>query len=90
MRVLEPLEQIKFLSHPVPPHQLLVDMFDRHCTFGAALVTTLDNRETPPGEERGSMFSRQLAHFRQVFRLLDCFHCLIQIPPHKKHLCGIF
>lgn len=50
--VLEPLEQVEFLSHPVPPHQLLVHLFDRHRTFGAALVTTLDHRETTPGEER--------------------------------------
>lgn len=50
--VLEPLEQIELLSHPVPPHQLLVDVFDRHCTFGPALVTALDNGETAPGDRR--------------------------------------
>lgn len=50
--MLEPLEQIELLGHPVPPHQLLVDMFDRHCTFGAALVAALDNGETPPGNRR--------------------------------------
>lgn len=51
MGVLESLEQIEFLSHPVPPHQLLVHVFDRHRTFGAALVTALDDRETTPGEK---------------------------------------
>lgn len=50
--VLESLKQIEFLSHPVPPHQLLVHVFDRHCTFGPPLVTTLDDRETTPGGNR--------------------------------------
>lgn len=49
--VLESLEQIEFLSHPVPPHQLLVHVFDRHRAFGAALVAALDDRETTPGEK---------------------------------------
>lgn len=55
--VLKPLEQIEFLSHPVPPHQLLVHVFNRHCAFGAPLVTTLDNRETTPGEDGHSEVS---------------------------------
>lgn len=50
--VLEPLEQIELLGHPVPPHQLLVDVFDHHRTFGAALVAALDNGETTPGNRR--------------------------------------
>ena len=52
VRVLEPLEQIEFLSHPVPPHQFLVHVFDRHRTLGALVVAPLDNRETAPGEEK--------------------------------------
>lgn len=52
VRVLEPLEQVEFLSHPVPPHQLLVHVFDRHRAFGALVIATLDDRETAPGEEK--------------------------------------
>lgn len=48
--VLEPLQQVEFLSHPVPPHQLLVHLFDRHQTLDALLVTSLHHGETAPGE----------------------------------------
>ncbi|KAF3833684.1 hypothetical protein F7725_024888 [Dissostichus mawsoni] len=49
--VLQPLEQVEFLRDPVPPHQLLVHLFDRHQTLGAPLVTPLHHRETTPGEK---------------------------------------
>lgn len=61
MGVLESLEQIEFLSHPVPPHQLLVHVFDRHRTLGAPLVTTLDNRETTPGEKKKTDVHRSVS-----------------------------
>ena len=50
--VLQPLEQVEFLRDPVPPHQLLVHLFDRHQTLGAPLVTPLHHRETTPGEKK--------------------------------------
>lgn len=50
MRVLESLEQIELLGHPVSPHQLLVDVFHGHGAFGGPVVTALDNRETTPEE----------------------------------------
>lgn len=52
MGVLEPLEQIELLSHPVPPHELLVHVFDRHRTLGASLIATFDYRETTPGGKK--------------------------------------
>lgn len=73
MRVLEPLEQIELLSHPVPPHQLLVDMFDRHCAFGATLVTTLDNRETTPGEEKRIDVQRSVSSLQTGVTVVGLF-----------------
>lgn len=49
MGVLQPLEQIQFLSHPVSPHQLLVHLFDRDGAFSSPVIATLDDREAPPG-----------------------------------------
>lgn len=74
--VLEPLEQIEFLSHPVPPHQLLVHVFDRHSTLGAPLVTTLDNRETTPGEKKDG-YQRSVS-----LRLYEIY--FIQVSPHRR------
>lgn len=67
MGVLESLEQSELLSHTVPPHQLLVHMFDGHRAFGAPLVAALDDRKTTPGERRDgrrsevSLFPDQLS-----------------------------
>lgn len=52
MGVLESLQQVELLSHPVSFHQLLVDVFDGDGTFGAAVVAALDDGETAPGEEK--------------------------------------
>lgn len=52
MRMLESLQQVEFLSHPVSFHQLLVDVFDSDGTFGAVVVAALDDGETAPNEEK--------------------------------------
>lgn len=45
--------QVEFLSHPIPPHQLLVDVFDRQRALGAPLIVTLDDGKTTPVEKDG-------------------------------------
>lgn len=42
--------QVELLSHPIPPHQLLVHMFDRQGALGASLIVTLDDGKTTPVE----------------------------------------
>lgn len=49
--VLEPHVQVEFLSHPIPPHQLLVHVFDRQRALGASLVVTFDDGKTTPVEK---------------------------------------
>lgn len=49
--VLESHVQVEFLSHPIPPHQLLVHVFDRQRALGASLIVTLDDGETTPVEK---------------------------------------
>lgn len=52
VEVLESVEQIELLRHPVSPHQLLVHVLDRHRPLGAPLVAPLDHRETAPEEAK--------------------------------------
>lgn len=47
--------QVEFLSHPIPPHQLLVHVFDRQRALGAPLVVTLDDGKTTPDEKEDEL-----------------------------------
>lgn len=69
MGVLEPLEQVEFLRHPVPPHQLLVHLFDRDGTFSGPVVAALDNRETAPGERRADVGGLQQRSMNKTIHL---------------------
>lgn len=53
--------QVEFLSDPVPPHQLLVDVFDRQRALGAPLIVTLDDGKTTPVEKGDNLLSFLLA-----------------------------
>lgn len=54
VRVLEPLQQVELLGHPVSLHQLLVHVFNGDRTFGAAVIAALDDGETTPEEKKRS------------------------------------
>lgn len=89
MGVLEPLEQIEFLSHPVPSHQFLVHLFDRHRTFGAPVVTAFDDRETTPG---GEVREDSVCHSHINMFIMGVFGHLytIHVTPHKQSVVGFF
>lgn len=50
--VLESHVHVEFLSHPIPPHQLLVHEFDCQRPLGASLIVTLDDGKTTPVEKK--------------------------------------
>lgn len=84
--------QVELLSHPIPPHQLLVHMFDRQRALGASLIVTLDDGKATPVEKG------QLLQFNLSFELLVAFSSKqkvvaivmeINVPAQFNHLCVV-
>ena len=56
-RVLEVLQDPKFVGDLVTLHQLLVHKLSGHGSFGAFLITFLHDRESAPGKQVGRSLS---------------------------------
>lgn len=51
--MLEVLQDSKLVGDLVTLHQLLVHKLSGHCSFGAFLITFLNDRESAPGRWEG-------------------------------------
>lgn len=85
--------QVEFLSHPIPPHQLLVHMFDRQRTLGAPLVVTLDDGKTTPDEKEDKILEFYLLSQPPPFSgeqyAAACVVMEINAPAQLNHLCVV-